>query len=124
MSALEGAQVRIGHLLAAVDLRTHQYKSVLLTSGGVNLTAATNDELALGILTNTPNVGEPCTIVCLGVVEAVTGGAITIGVAIGADASGKVIAKPEAGAVTAVAGNWIALEAASGADKLITILVK
>lgn len=123
MTALNAGQpMKVGHLLAASDLSAAQYKAVKLTSSGIAVTAAGDgSKSALGILVNTPLQGDPCEIVTTGVVEAVAGAAITIGVAIVADAAGKVIAgtTPDANGVT-----WVALEAATGDNDLITILVR
>ena len=74
-------------LLAAADLRTHQYKFVTVGSAGtVALTA--DDGLADGVLMNAPNTGEAAEVAIDGIVKVLCGANVTRGGLVGSGANG------------------------------------
>lgn len=77
-------------LVAAADLRTHQFKFVSVDSNG--LAALTGDDAhADGVLLNAPNTGEAAEVAISGIVKLKCGAAVTRGadVASGANGAGK-----------------------------------
>lgn len=77
-------------LVAAADLRTHQFKFVTVGAAGtVALTA--DDALADGVLLNAPNTGETAEVAISGIVKVKCGANVTRGglVASGANGAAK-----------------------------------
>lgn len=81
---LEATQpFKIGHLVAAADLSANQYKFVKLQADGTVIAAA--DSIgAVGVQQNKPLIGDPVTIVTIGITKLVTTAGVTPGTAIGA----------------------------------------
>ena len=74
-------------LVAAADLRTHQFKFVTIGAAGtVALTA--DDGHADGVLMNAPNTGEAATVTILGVTKVKCGAAVTRGGDVSSGANG------------------------------------
>lgn len=109
----------IGSLTASADLRTHQGKYVKVSGvTTVTVTAASTDE-PIGVLRNKPNTGEAAAIAVSGIVQMVSGAAITAGAQLMSDASGRCI-------TAATTGNKTygrALESSSGAGVVIAVLI-
>lgn len=77
-------------LVAAADLRTHQYKWVTVGSGGT--IALTGDDAAAdGVLLNSPNTGEAAIVQIGGIAKVKCGAVVTRGglVASGANGAAK-----------------------------------
>lgn len=105
-----------GTEVAAADLSGKQYTAVTMTSTGyASVTAATTR--VDGILQNKPLAGEVCVVMKNGISKVLAGVAVSKGVEVMCDASGRVV--PAIGA-----GNraWaIAREASTAANQLISV---
>jgi hypothetical protein len=74
-------------LIAAADLRTHQFKWVTVNSSG--LVALTGDDAAAdGVLLNAPNAGEAATVQIGGITKVKCGGVVTRGGLVASGAAG------------------------------------
>ena len=102
-------------LLAAADLRSSQYRAVVVNSSGraALAGAAARD---VGILQNSPNTGEAGTVMWDGVSKVVAAAAITAGALVATNASGQVIT-----ATTGQASCGVARTAAGGANEIISV---
>lgn len=103
----------ITSVVAPVDLSTSKNVFVLF-DGNINTTGVKS----LGVLNDTALLGELAPIAVNGIALVKSGAAITLGVAVQADASGKAIALA-AGTVSGYA-----LDAATAADQLVRILLR
>lgn len=74
-------------LIAAADLRTHQFKFVEVDASG-NVALTGDDAHADGVLLNAPNAGEPAEVAIAGIVKVLCGAAVTRGGSVGSGASG------------------------------------
>lgn len=82
-------------ILAGADLRLKKGYAVKVSAGTAILCAAVTD-VPYGILENTPNTGELCTITRDGATKAVIGaGGVTRGQRIGTAADGRLVTKTE-----------------------------
>lgn len=105
-------------LIAAADLRTHQYKFVDVDATGKAALGANGGRVA-GVQQGKANTGEAVEICHSGISKVVAGAAVTAGDEIMSDASGR--------AITATSTNQrvgIALQTASGAGILIPVLLR
>lgn len=71
----------------------------------------------LGVLQNTPDVGEAVEVMAKGITKAISGAAVTLHAEVEVDGNGQFIDLAEGTAV------GIALEASGGADETITVLL-
>ncbi len=107
-------------LLAAADLRTHQFKFVDFPSAaGVTLVASVTDR-TIGVLQNTPNINEAATVAVSGVVKVEAGEAVAVGGVVKADATGRAT---DVAIATSEIELGIALTAAGSAGELIEVLL-
>jgi hypothetical protein len=68
--AVEASQpLKIGHLLAKVDMKANQYGWVKLDAATGTLDIATDHVGAVGVLQNKPRAGDPCTVVVVGLTK-------------------------------------------------------
>jgi hypothetical protein len=88
--AYEVPGFKIPALLAAADLRTHQYKLVNLNASG-QVALAGSGTRAIGVLQNKPNTGEVCEIIHDGISKVVLGATVTAGDEVMSDASARAI---------------------------------
>jgi Uncharacterized conserved protein (DUF2190) len=105
-------------LLAAGDLRTHQFKFVDVDATG-RAALAGNGGRAVGVNQGKPNTGEAVEIMHSGISKVVAGAAVAAGDEIQSDATGR--------AVTATTTNQrigVALQAAGAAGVLISVLLR
>lgn len=102
-------------LLAAADLRSSQFRAVVVNSSGraALAGAAARD---VGILQNTPNIGEAGTIMWDGVSKVVAAAAIAAGALVATNASGQALT-----ATTTQPSFGVARTAAGGANEVIAV---
>lgn len=84
---------QIGGVRAAADLRTKQFYLVKRT-GPTEVNICGAGEVALGVLVNKPNTGEPADVFALGYATVISDGnaaAIAVGDPIKSDAAGKAV---------------------------------
>jgi hypothetical protein len=74
-------------LVAAADLRTHQFKFVEVNSDGL-IALAGDDAHADGVLLNAPNTGEPAEVSISGIVKVKCGAVVTRGAPVASGANG------------------------------------
>ena len=81
---------QVGGVVAAADLTTKRYFLVKRTSTTeVNLCGA--GEVALGVLINKPDTGEPADVQCIAYGRVEAGGTFAIGDPLKSDANGKAV---------------------------------
>jgi len=81
--AYEGAQIKLGNLVAAADLSAKQFHFVKLASATtVNVCSAITDK-PIGILQNTPTSGQSAEIAIFGISKVVADGTLAAGNIIG-----------------------------------------
>ncbi len=116
MSAFEGAQLRLSGLVSGdTALSASQFCFVQMGTAnpGEVVRAATAGQRGLvGVIQDTPSLGDPCLVVGGGVTKVLAGSALTKGCAVMTDASGRAIT---AAATTSNHIYGYALEAASAA---------
>ena len=110
--------LRMGTVAAAADLRSHQWKLVKMTAGGINICAAATD-VPIGILANKPNIGEAALVDCLGTSKVEAGAAIAVGGTISTAADAQAVTSTTSGHI--VVGQ--ALEAATAAGQVVTVFL-
>jgi hypothetical protein len=110
---------------AASDLRTYQYRALVLGSAGtVDLPKTDVTQLAVGILQNMPNTGEEAVVAVLGVSKAIAAAAIDAGVLVSPEWIDDVGDSGKAIATVALAYTMgITLEAAAAEDDVISVLL-
>jgi len=98
------------------DYTGNQFLAMVATAGKATLAGA--GVKILGVLQNKPDTGQAALIECYGVTKGISGAAITAGVELEVNASGKFI--------TLAAGISVgyALTAAAGADDVFTLVLK
>jgi uncharacterized protein YaaQ len=74
-------------IVAGADLSTHQYKFVKLSATGVILPAA-NTDVVIGVLQNSPRLGEVAEIAVSGVSKVKMADAVAVGKLVGITAAG------------------------------------
>lgn len=101
-----------------------QYHFVKVTGAGTaGLCTTAANELPIGVLQNKPQaVGQPATVAIRGVSKAKAGAAVTAGVAVKLDSTGRVINATLPTDAALVVG--VSLAAATAADQLIPVLIK
>lgn len=101
-----------------------QYSFVKVTGANTaGLATGAANELPIGVLQNKPqNVGMAATVAIRGVSKAIAGAAVTAGVAVKLDGSGRVIAATLPTDADVVVG--IALQAAGAPDQILPVLIK
>ena len=109
----------IGTLLANADLRTKKGSAVKLAGAGAIDLVTVAGETAIGVLLNSPNIGETAKVGCIGVFPVLSGAAVAINTKISPDATGRFIT-PGAAAAGQVG---FAFEAAAGAGVMFTAFV-
>jgi predicted RecA/RadA family phage recombinase len=105
-------------LLAAADLRTHQFKFVDVDATGRAALGA-NGGRVIGVNQGKPNTGEAVEITHSGISKVYAGAAVAAGDEIMSDATGR--------AITATSTNQrigVALQAAAAANVLIAVLLR
>lgn len=80
--------IKNGTILAGADLTANQFYFVKLDSNG-NAVLAGDGNSAIGVLQNTPNIGEACELIQYGETEVVVGVQLAPGDPIGSSAAGK-----------------------------------
>jgi len=110
---------------AAVDLRLYQYRAIVLGSGlTVDLPKTDVTQKAVGILQNTPNLGEEAVVAVLGVSKAIAAAAIDAGVLVSPEWIDDVGDSGKAIATVATAYTMgITLSAAVAEDDVISVLL-
>ena len=104
---------------AGADLRTHQFKAVIISTSTVNqVTLPAGGEKIAGVLQNKPNTNQAAEVVVDGVSKAIAGAAIAQGAEVEVDSAGKVIT------LAAGVSVGIALIAASADGDIISVLLK
>jgi hypothetical protein len=93
----------VGTVAAGADLRTSQFLAVKLDNTGKAVLAGIG-EAVFGILQNTPNTGEACTIRVAGQSKAKAGGTVAAGATVASGASGVIVAASGARVKTDDAG--------------------
>ena len=104
--------------LAAADLRSHQYRFMVLNSSGRAAVPGAGNRV-FGVLQNAPNSGEAATIMEEGISKVVASAAIAAGAAVATTNDGR--------AVTAATGNNVAGQAqtaAGGAGEIIAVQIQ
>lgn len=101
-----------------------QYVFVKVTGANTaGLATAAANELVVGVLQNKPqNVGMAATVAIRGVSKALAGAAVTAGVAVKLDASGRVIAATLPADAALVVG--VSLQSAGAANEVLPVLIK
>jgi predicted RecA/RadA family phage recombinase len=105
-------------LIAAADLRTHQYKFCNIDGTGKAALGGAGTR-AVGVIQNKPNSGEATEICHTGISKVKSGAGVTVGDVVMSDSTGR--------AITATSTNHrvgIALATAGGADVLIPVLIQ
>lgn len=116
--AYEQPGFKIGNLVAAADLRTHQYKFINIDGTG-KIALGGAGTRCVGVLQNKPNSGEIAEVTHTGISKVKSGAALTVGDIVMSDSTGR--------AVTATSTNHrvgIALATAGAADVLIPVLIQ
>jgi hypothetical protein len=68
--AVEASQpLKIGHFLAKVDLKANQYGWVKIDGATGTIDVSTDHVGAIGVQQNRPAIGQPVTVVCIGVTK-------------------------------------------------------
>lgn len=111
----------IGHLLADVDMNSHQWKFVTTASiaGKFKLGTGASNPVPLGVLQDDPRSGEPGQIRILGTAKVAASGAITYGAHVLCASNGFAMAAGAASAAT----QGIALGALASGSGYIEILL-
>ena len=86
--AYEGAQIKLGNLVAAADLSAKQFHFVKLASATtVNVCSGVTDK-PIGVLQNTPTSGQAAEIVLFGISKIISDGTTAAGNLLGTAADG------------------------------------
>lgn len=121
----------IGTLKATADLSTKQYRFLkpdLATDGQANVAAAASD-LLIGVLQNTPALGEAIQLRTIGISKILLGGTVTRGDRLTSDAVGRAITAVGAVVVGAIAvqsglvGDIISAFVCQGEDDFLALTV-
>jgi hypothetical protein len=105
-------------LLAAADLRTHQYKFVDVDATGRAALGA-NGGRVVGVVQNKPNTGESAELCHSGISKVIAGAAVTAGDELQSDATGRAVL-----ATTTNQRIGVALQSAGAAGALIAVLLR
>src|SRR5687767_7691241 len=111
--------------VAAADLSagTNQFKYVKLDANGAVVAIAAATDIAIGVLQNTPALGQEAEVLVDGVTKLQADAALTPGTVIGTSADGQADAKV-LGTDTTEHANGIVLVGAAAAGNLCTALVR
>jgi len=104
--------------VAGADLSSSQFLVVKQNSSAQIVLAGASDTTQVGVLQDKPASGKAGCVAVSGLTKAVAGAAVTAGVAVTSDASGKVIAATTGKKIIGYA--WTA---AAGANEIISVLL-
>lgn len=113
--AYRAGPLEVGTIAAGVDLRTNQFRCVVIDGTGRWALAGANAR-APGVLQNEPNLAEEANVDDAGITMAAAGAAFALGALLATDATGRLVTAPGGQHVVAVA-----LEAAGGAGQVVTV---
>lgn len=106
---------------AAADLTAHQFRFVKLDANGKVVAIAAITDIPIGVLQNTPNVGQAAEVVVLGGTKVKASAAITLPALLGTAADGKAVDLTLPAATVHIVGQGD--EPAGGADEIVSAFV-
>lgn len=111
-----GQAIELGHLVADVDMNSHQYKFVTTasTAGSFKLGTGGSNPTPLGVLQNDPRSGEPGEIRILGSTKVAASGAIGFGDFVVCGSNAFAIAQSGTGSAPAMGIALTAITSGSG----------